>query len=127
MKVHMSDLISRKPLDAGANFCIQAASKALQGASMVAGAIGVAHLSQASACQFEEETCLDIYFGTHAVTDWTSESSYSTAYQLAGAAVSFAAAKVFHSAAKAVASWEVGKKVEVISTPSKALETLKED
>lgn len=127
MKVNMNDLISRKPLDAGANFCIKATSKALQGASMVAGAIGVAHLSQASGCQVEEETCLDIYAGTHSVTDWTQGASHSAVYQLAGAAVSFVAAKVLHSAAKSVAAWEVGKKVEVIQTLAELPEPLHED
>lgn len=82
---------------------------------MVAGAIAIAHLSQASGCQLEEETCFDVYAGTHSVTDWIPESSYSKVCQLAGAAVSLAAAKVLHSAAKSVARWEVGKKVEVLS------------
>lgn len=114
MKMNMSDLISRKPFDAGANVCIKAASHALQGASMLAGAVAVSHLSQAAACQVEDETCVDIYVGTHSVTDWTQGSSYSQAYQVAGAAVALAAAKVLHSAAKSVATWEVGKKVEMM-------------
>jgi hypothetical protein len=113
MKVQLSDLISRKPLDAGANFCIQATSIAFQGASVLAGAVGLAHLSQAASCQLQEQTCLDVYVGTHAVADWTHDMSHPTAYQLAGATVSFVAAKVFCCAAKTVAGWEIGKKVEV--------------
>jgi len=125
MKVQLSDLISRKPLDAGANFFIQATSKALQGASVLAGAIGLAHLSEAASCQLQEQTCLDVYVGTHAVADWTHDMSHPTACQLAGATVSFVAAKVFCSAAKMVAGWEVGKKVEVRpASPGADLEPL---
>lgn len=127
MKVNMNYLISRKPFDAGANLCIKATSEALQGASMVAGAIGIAHLSHALDCQIENEPCLDIYAGTHSVTDWTPKLSYSAVYQLAGAAVSFVAAKVLHSAAKSVAAWEVGKKVEVLSAEVATSEVVKKE
>jgi hypothetical protein len=114
MKVSMNDLISRKPLDAGANLCIQATSHVLQGASMVAGAVALAHLSQAAECEVNWATCVEVYRGTHSVTDWTQETGYPLASQFAGATLALVAAKVLNSAAKFVATWEVGKKVETL-------------
>jgi len=114
MNVSMRDMISRKPLDAGANFCIQATSYALQGASVVASAVALAHLSQVAGCPLNRDTCLYVYVQNHSVTDWTQETGYPLASQYAGAALALAAAKVFNSAAKSVAAWEVGKKVETL-------------
>lgn len=120
MSTNISNWISRKPLDVGANFCLKVTSHALQGASMLAGAVGVAHLSLLADCQLNEQTCVDLYFGEHSVTDWTAGADYSKAFQAAGAVASFAAAKALHVAAKTVAAWEVGKKVEVLPAQVKA-------
>lgn len=110
----MCGLISRKTIDAGANFCIQAASSVLKGASAVAGGLALLHFHHGVAAN-KEDRYVDLTYKNTSITTWTEQASGGSPNCLMlGAAASALAAVVLHSAGQKIASWGTDKKVHEI-------------